>query len=60
VSQGKSNHNICGVRLYCGSEVFLEYRLDKIGPSRNGNHGKFTSFGPNPGTPLRYRSHGQF
>jgi len=32
----------------------------KIGPSRNGNHGKFMSFGPNTGTPLLYRSHGQF
>jgi hypothetical protein len=28
VSQGKSNHNICGVRLYCGSEVLLEYSLE--------------------------------
>jgi len=24
---GKSNHNICGIRLDCGSEVFQEYAL---------------------------------
>ena len=27
VSQGKRNHNICDVRLDCGSEVLQEYRL---------------------------------
>jgi hypothetical protein len=27
VSQGKRNHNICGVRLDCGSEVLQAYRL---------------------------------
>ena len=47
---------------------FWNIGWSKIGPSRNGNHGKFTSFGPNPaclcmsarrqGTPLLYRSHG--
>jgi hypothetical protein len=37
---------------------FWNIGWSKIGPSRNGNHGKFSSFGPNPGTPLLYRSHG--
>jgi hypothetical protein len=32
VSQGKRNHNTCGVRLYCGSEVVREYRLNMTGP----------------------------
>jgi len=27
VCQGKRNHNICGIRLDCGSEVIQEYRL---------------------------------
>ena len=27
VSQGKGNHNMCGVRLDCGSAVLQEYRL---------------------------------
>ncbi len=27
VCQGKRNHNICGIRLDCGSEVFQEYAL---------------------------------
>jgi hypothetical protein len=29
VSQGKRNHNICGVRLDCSSEVVHEYRLEQ-------------------------------
>jgi hypothetical protein len=27
--KGKSNHNICGIRLDCGSEVFQEYRSEQ-------------------------------
>jgi hypothetical protein len=27
VSQGKRNHNLCGVRLDCGSDALQEYRL---------------------------------
>ena len=27
VSQVKSNHNRCGIRLDCGSEIFQEYGL---------------------------------
>jgi hypothetical protein len=39
---------------------FRNMGWSKIGPSRSVTIWKFTSFGPNPGTPLLYRSYGQF
>jgi len=37
VRQGKSNYNICGIRLDCGSDVVQEYGLkyDRAFNSRN-------------------------
>ena len=32
VGQGKSKHDICGIRLDCGSEVFQEYGLEYLDP----------------------------
>ena len=34
VSQEKNNHNICGIRLDCSSEVFRIIDWSKIGPQK--------------------------